>query len=57
MEQSIVYCNIRIPEELWERLRAISKMEKRSMNSQIVYIVQEFVEKVEEQNKEKVKTK
>lgn len=53
MEQSIVYCNIRIPEDLWERLRVISKKEKRSMNSQIVYIIQEFIEQTEVQNKEK----
>ena len=44
----MVNSNLRIPEELWNKLKKISYDEKRSINSQIIYIIEKYIE---EQNK------
>lgn len=43
--------NLRIPEELNEELIKIAKIEERSKNKQIEYILKEFVKKYNEVNK------
>ena len=34
----MISSNIRIPEELWEKLKKISEKEERSINSQLIYL-------------------
>lgn len=41
----MITSNIRVPEEIWEKIKEIAGKEKRSINSQIVYIMQEYIEK------------
>lgn len=41
----MITSNIRVPEEIWEKIKEIAEKEKRSINSQIVYIMQEYIEK------------
>lgn len=41
----MITSNIRVPEEIWEKIKKIAEKEKRSINSQIVYIMQEYIEK------------
>lgn len=43
--------NLRIPEELNEELIKIAKIEGRSKNKQIEYILKEYVKKYNEVNK------
>ena len=43
--------NLRIPEELNEELIKIAKLEGRSKNKQIEYILKEYVKKYNEDNK------
>ena len=43
--------NLRIPEELIEELIKIAKIEGRSKNKQIEYILKEYVKKYNEVNK------
>lgn len=43
--------NLRIPEELNEELIKIAKLEGRSKNKQIEYILKEYVKKYNEVNK------
>lgn len=45
----MVSSQIRIPEDLWEELKKIADKEKRSVNSEMVYIIQKYIE---EQKKE-----
>lgn len=45
----MISSNVRVPEDLWEELKKIAEKEKRSINSQIVYIIQKYIE---EQKKE-----
>ncbi len=40
----MITSNIRIPEDLWEQLRVISEKEKRSINSQLIYIIEKYIE-------------
>ena len=43
----MITSNVRVPEEIWEKIREISEHEERSMNAQIVYILKKFVEDYE----------
>lgn len=43
----MINSQIRVPEEIWEKVREISEQEERSMNAQIVYILKKFVEDYE----------
>lgn len=45
----MISSQIRIPEELWEELKKIAEKEKRSVNSELVYIIEKYIE---EQKKE-----
>lgn len=47
----MINSQIRIPEELWDKLKEISEQEERSINSQMVYILKKFIEEYEK-NKE-----
>lgn len=46
----MISSNIRIPEELWERLKEIAEKEKRSINSELVYIIEKYVEEHEKKD-------
>jgi len=43
----MISSNIRVPEELWERLKIIAEKEKRSMNSELIYIIEKYIEEQE----------
>ena len=43
----MVNSQIRIPEELWDKIKEISENEERSINSQIVYILKKYIEEYE----------
>ena len=47
----MISSNIRVPEELWERLKVIADKEKRSMNSELIYIIEKYVEEQEKKTK------
>ena len=36
--------NLRIPDEIYELLKKIAKLEERSINAQIVYIIKKYAE-------------
>lgn len=40
----MITSQVRIPEEIWEEIRKIAEKEQRSVNSQIIYIFQKFLE-------------
>lgn len=40
----MVNSNLRIPEELWNKLKKIAFDEKRSINSEIIYIIEKYIE-------------
>lgn len=46
----MITSNIRVPEDLWEKIRRISIEEERSINAQIIYILKKYIE--EHQKKE-----
>ena len=39
--------NLRIPDELYEKLKEIAKLEDRSINSQIVHIIRKYIDEYE----------
>lgn len=47
----MISSNIRVPEDLWERLKVIADKEKRSMNSELIYIIEKYVEEQEKKTK------
>ena len=40
----MIQSNIRVPEDIWDKIREISEEEERSMNAQIVYILKKYIE-------------
>ena len=40
----MISSNIRIPEELWNQLRQLAYEEKRSINSELIYIIEKYIE-------------
>lgn len=44
---NIVNSQIRVPEELWDKLKEISEKEERSINAQLVYILKKYIEEYE----------
>jgi len=36
--------NLRLPDEIYEKLREIAKLEDRSINGQMVHIIREYIE-------------
>ena len=47
----MINSQIRIPEELWDKLKEISEQEERSINAQMFYILKIYIEEYEK-NKE-----
>ena len=43
----MINSQIRIPEELWNKIKEISVREERSINSQIIYILKTYAEEYE----------
>ena len=39
----MISSNIRVPEELWEQLKKVAEEEKRSINSEIIYIIEKYI--------------
>ena len=39
-----VYTNLRLPPDLYEKLKEIAKLEDRSINGQMVHIIREYIE-------------
>lgn len=48
--KNIVYCNIRVEEKSWEKLREIAQKNKRSINKEIEYIIDKRIEEYEKNN-------
>ena len=48
---NMVSFTLRIDEELMDKIRYISEVEKRSINSEILYILEEYTKKFEEEKK------
>lgn len=46
--KSIVSCNVRVEEESWDKLRIIARNNKRSINKEIEYIIDERIREYEE---------
>lgn len=40
---AMVRFSLRVPKDLWAAIQAIAKQEHRSINGQILYILQQFV--------------
>ncbi len=40
----MISSNIRVPEELWEKLKELADKEKRSINSELIYIIEQYIE-------------
>ena len=43
----MITSNIRVPEEIWEKIKEIAQTEERSMNAQIIYILKKYIEEQE----------
>ncbi len=43
----MVNSQIRVPEELWDKLKEISENEERSINAQLIYILKKYIEEYE----------
>lgn len=43
----MITSNIRVPEEIWEKIKEIAQNEERSMNAQIIYILKKYIEEYE----------
>ena len=48
----MINSQIRIPEELWNKIKEISENEERSINAQIIYILKKYIEEYEKENGE-----
>ena len=46
----MINSQIRIPEELWNKIKEISEKEERSINSQIIYILKTYAEEYEKKD-------
>lgn len=45
----MITSQVRIPEEIWEKIKEISEKEERSMNAQVIYIFKKFIEQYEKE--------
>ena len=43
----MVNSQIRVPEELWDKLKEISENKERSINAQLIYILKKYIEEYE----------
>lgn len=48
--KSIVSSNIRVEEESWDKLRIIASKNKRSINKEIEYLIDERIKEFEKEN-------
>lgn len=48
--KNIVYCNIRVEEESWEKLKIIADDNKRSLNKEIEYLIDKEINEFENKN-------
>ena len=48
--KSIVSSNIRIEEETWEKLRIRASINKRSINKEIEYLIEQSIKEYEEKH-------
>lgn len=46
--KSIVSCNVRVEEEAWDKLRIIASKNKRSINKEIEYLIDQNIREYEE---------
>lgn len=46
----MVYFNLRIPEEMNDKITQIAKLEDRSKNKQIEYILKKYIQQYEKEN-------
>lgn len=53
--KNIVYSNVRVEEESWDKLREIAKTNKRSINKEIEYLIDKCILEFEKENG-KIKT-
>ena len=49
----MVNSQIRVPEELWDKLKEISENEERSINAQLIYILKKYIEEYEKKAQDK----
>lgn len=47
---SKIQTGLRLEESTWEKISYLSKKNKRSLNSQIEYLVENYIEEYEKQN-------
>lgn len=45
----MITSNVRIPEEIWEKIKEYAEEEERSMNSEIIYIFKKYIEEKEKE--------
>ncbi len=50
--KSIASCNVRVEEKSWDKLRIIARNNKRSINKEIEYIIDERIREYEEKHGE-----
>lgn len=50
--KSIASCNVRVEEKSWDKLRIIASNNKRSINKEIEYIIDERIREYEEKHGE-----
>ncbi len=50
MNKKVLSYSLRINEELMKKIRKISENKKRSVNSQIIYVLEKFVQENEKKN-------
>lgn len=43
----MITSQIRIPEDIWNKIKEISEKEERSINAQLIYILKKYVEEYE----------
>lgn len=48
--KNVVSSNIRVEEEAWEKLRIIASENKRSINKEIEYLIDQRIKEYEEKN-------
>ncbi len=48
MMKSIISSNVRIEEETWEKLKIMASKNKRSINKEIEYLIEQSIQEYEE---------
>ena len=50
-EEKIVSSQIRMPKASWMELKKLAQKEKRSINKEIVYLLEKYIREYEKENK------